>query len=111
MRNPRSLRSGREFRRVLDEGRKGRCDGIVVTFAPSATPERPSRLGLAVRSQRGAVARNRIKRCLREAFRAVDMPPGYDVVVGAGDQAKDVHCLEIARGLEVALARAQRGAS
>lgn len=82
-----------------------------MTLAPSASPERPSRIGLAVRSQRGAVARNRIKRCLREAFRSLDMPPGFDVVVRAGDQPGAVRCAEVARNLEVALARAHSEAS
>ncbi|MGH2699980.1 MAG: ribonuclease P protein component [Actinomycetota bacterium] len=86
MRNPPSLRSGRDFQRVLAEGGRARRDGILAVVVPSDQPESPPRLGLAVHCNRGAVARNRAKRRLRAAFRALDLQPGYDVVLRADER-------------------------
>ncbi len=76
------IRRGSEFDAVFGEGASA-SDGLLVVHAlPNSGPE--PRLGLAVgKALGGAVARNRVKRLLREAFRLrrADLPPGHDLVV------------------------------
>lgn len=79
-----SLARSADFRRVYATGKRARRDGITVWVAPSEDDAQPSRLGLAVRAAIGtAVARNRIRRRLREAFRGFAPAPGFDVVMRA----------------------------
>ena len=76
------IRRTRDFDRVFAEGirRSGRL--LTVRCLPNGLPHR--RLGIALgRGWRPAVARNRAKRLVREAFRTHKhaLPPGLDVVV------------------------------
>jgi ribonuclease P protein component len=68
-------------------------------------PEEPSRLGLAVRSKRGAVARNRVKRRLRSAFVEAEPVGGYDVVVRGDDRLLRVGYSALVEDLGSALDR------
>ena len=69
------------FRRVHASGRRATRDGVTAIVCPRA--EGPARLGLAVgRSAGPAVVRNRIRRRLREAFRAYRPGPGDVILVG-----------------------------
>jgi ribonuclease P protein component len=68
-------------------------------------PEEPSRLGLAVRSQQGAVARNRVKRRLRAAFVHADPMEGYDVVLRGDDRLLGVDYSTLVEDLRIALDR------
>ena len=62
------IRSQREFRMVFRHGRRGFAGPIRAHVIPRAS--QPCRLGLSVsRKVGGAVARNTIKRHLRNAFR------------------------------------------
>lgn len=77
-----------EFRRIFAEGRRVSCPEFQLVMRPNDVGE--SRLGLAVgRSVGDAVARNRVKRRLREIFRRnLDaVPSGTDVVVVARSPA------------------------
>ena len=83
----RSLKSSRDFERVLRTGRRGSSGGLIVHASP-----RPdggsSRLGLVVRSG-AAVERNRAKRRLRAAFASACPASGYDVVIKSGAPAAE----------------------
>jgi ribonuclease P protein component len=81
---PRGLRlSGqRAFAAVFDARMRKSLGTLVVVSRPNALPH--NRLGLSVPRKVGtAVARHRIKRMLREAFRLEqhNLPQGYDVVL------------------------------
>ena len=108
MRNPPSLRSGRDFRRVLAEGRRVARNGLVASALASRRPEDPSRLGLAVRCS-SAVARNRVKRRLRAAFVQVGPVGGYDVVVQADGSLLDMEFSNLVKDLRIALDRVTGG--
>lgn len=81
------LRLPREFARVLSAGKRFR--GAVCTIVVLPDPEPPARLGLAIsrKAAARAVRRNRIKRLVRESFRAAAPARGWCVVLarpGAG---------------------------
>lgn len=97
-----SLRSSDEFRRVMRAGRRATSDGVTVYALPSAGG--PSRLGLAVRADR-AVDRNRVKRRIRSLWRALDVPPGFEVAVRTEDSASRLPYQELETHLVGALRR------
>ncbi|MGH2773908.1 MAG: ribonuclease P protein component [Actinomycetota bacterium] len=111
MRNPPSLRSGRDFRRVLERGRRASRDGLVAVAVVNSLPGEPSRLGLAVKCRRGAVARNRVKRRIRAAFRLLEPIDGYDVVVRADDRVLATEYSRVVEDLGAALHRVTGGAA
>ena len=95
-----------EFDRVF---RQGRAQGnrVLVLYAFPRSEEGEPRLGLSVsRKVGGAVARNHVKRLLREAFEleGARLPPGQDVVVVARPEARVVAEREGLPGLRSALA-------
>ena len=77
------LRRRREFLRVQQRGRRLYA-GEVLVLALEGAGDRP-RIGITVSSKiANAVARNRVKRWVREAFRAVQAElPAVDLVVVA----------------------------
>lgn len=101
------LRSGADFRRIYDQGRSA-ADGKIVVYAlGNELPH--TRLGLSVSRKVGnAVARNRWKRVIREAFRLHldELPAACDLVVIP--RSGEPHLAELAPAL-VSLAKlAQR---
>jgi ribonuclease P protein component len=79
------LSRSRDFDAVYRHGRSVSTRFLVLYWFPREDgAEAGARLGLAVPKAIGtAVVRNRIKRRLRELFRArlVDLPPGHDYVL------------------------------
>ena len=83
---PRSARLKRpaDFARVYAVRRSASSGPLVLYAAKNALPGEPVRLGMSVSRRIGtAVVRNRWKRRLREAYRAVRpaLPPGNDLVI------------------------------
>jgi ribonuclease P protein component len=75
-----TLSGHREFKAVYARGRRATSDGI--TAIVLETPGVATRTGFAVPAQAaGAVTRNRIRRRLREAVRALMVPSGYRVII------------------------------
>ena len=81
------LSRSRDFDAVYRRGTSVSTRYLVLHWFPREDDEdAPSRLGLAVpRSVGSAVVRNRVKRLLREAWRALldDVPAGHDYVLVA----------------------------
>ncbi|MEA2517009.1 MAG: ribonuclease protein component [Actinomycetota bacterium] len=103
-----SITSGRDFRRVYRSGTRVREDGVTVWAAPNEA--QVARLGLSIRASVGtAVERNRLRRRVREVFRALEPTPGIDVVVQASPAATGKTFQELADTLKVALTRAGVG--
>jgi ribonuclease P protein component len=76
------IRKGADFKRAYDR-RCSATDGLLLVFGEKNNLPH-ARLGLSVSKKVGnAVARNRWKRLLREAFRTTrpQLPPGVDLVV------------------------------
>jgi len=77
------IRSAREFQSILTKGRRIRGEYFELYISPRGHASR-GRLGVSIRRRLGsAVARNRSKRLLKEAFRLRrgQLPPGVDLVV------------------------------
>ena len=78
------LSRSRDFDAVYRQGRSVSTRFLVLYFFPREDGEGEPRLGLAVpKGTGGAVVRNRIKRQLREAWRALlaEVRPGHDYVL------------------------------
>jgi ribonuclease P protein component len=103
------LRRRREFLRAQQHGRRLFSGDVVVIACESGGP-RP-RIGITVSSKiASAVERNRVKRWVREAFRALqgDLPP-VDLVVIARKGALEMGLAGARRALLAARDRLARG--
>jgi len=87
-----SLRNGKAFRLVYQEGRHV-ANPLFVVYARKQETPAPARLGLSVSKKVGnAVKRNLLRRLIKENCRLRILPDGYDYVVvarqGAGDMPR-----------------------
>jgi ribonuclease P protein component len=102
----RSLTKRREFDLVFKEGSSLASKNLVIYARPNELDF--SRLGLAVSKKIGkAVARNRIKRLLREAMRTMsgDIPLHYDFVFVARKLSADSGMDDFMRDIKRFLSR------
>jgi ribonuclease P protein component len=105
----RRLSRSAEFERVYRQGRS-KGNRFLVLYAFPREEDAPAadgpRLGLSVsRKVGGAVDRNRVKRCLREAFWAESgrLPAGSDYVVVARPDARELAERDGMPGVQLAL--------
>ncbi|MDH7570953.1 MAG: ribonuclease P protein component [Armatimonadota bacterium] len=106
-RHERLTRSG-AFRAILARGRAYRGRYVGLHFLPRAGG--PSRLGVSVGKRvGGAVQRNRVKRLLREAFRANKnrLRGSFDVVLVGRPETAQVRLEAVQRELEEMMCRAR----
>jgi ribonuclease P protein component len=104
-------RSG-DFDRVYRDGRSHASRYLVVYSFPRAGDAEP-RLGISVgRKVGGAVARNQVKRLLRDAFWACgdSLPEGHDFVIVARPEMASVASERGAEGVEEELRAVLAGA-
>ena len=104
------LRRRAEFLRVQRAGQRNNIPHFVLIAAPRTAAS--ARLGVTVSSRVGnAVARNRVKRRVRELFRTRSFHPkgAHDVVVIAKPGAEVLTYAEVVSELEAPLAAALRG--
>ncbi len=105
----------KDFLRVAGERRKWVAPGLILQVAPSDAPEMAGphaegrRIGFTASKKVGnAVARNRAKRRLRAAARALVAghgAPGHDFVLIARQETGDTNYAELLSVLEKALRR------
>ena len=97
-----------EFERAYRQGRShGNRHLVVYAFPRGSATDDQARLGLSVsRKVGGAVDRNRVKRCLREAFweESARLPAGSDYVVVARSDARELAERDGMPGVQRALA-------
>lgn len=110
------LRHNLEFRETLDQGVKSVSSQVVVFARPRRELAKGARIGLIVSRKVGeSVARSRVKRHLREAFRLLKSElesetelKNMDLVVIARPSAANATSQEIAEALQHGLKRMHR---
>ena len=107
MERARRLRKGTEFDTVYAKGAV--FSGPLLVLRAHAHGSGATRWGFAVgkRISKKAVVRNRIRRRLKEASRALPVLDGSDIVVTARQGAMDASFEELAGALEKGLRRAR----
>ncbi|MCZ6690143.1 MAG: ribonuclease P protein component [Planctomycetota bacterium] len=85
------MHSKKEFDRVIRKGVQV-SDALLRLRVLASEEGRDTRLGITIGRKAGrAVRRNRVRRLIREAFRAIrsELPPGLDIVVFPLTQSRD----------------------
>jgi len=106
MKRTTTLKENYEFRRVYNKGKSGVSALLVVYARPNRSGR--NRLGLTVGAKLGhAVARNRVRRRLREIYRLAQprLAQGYDIVVVARGRAVNASYHELERAFHAACAK------
>lgn len=112
LRRMQRLRSPRDFQRVRAQGRRVSGAVLLLGYVARSEPDDSgvTRIGFSVsRRVGGAVARNRVKRRLREVIRRklARIAPGYDLVITARPGAADARMETLEQDVAVLLARAR----
>jgi ribonuclease P protein component len=94
------LRTGAQFQSVYRQGR--RFGNELLSAAVCANPAGRARLGLSIaaRTVGNAVARNHLRRVIRESFRLRQLElPAVDIVIGARNAARAAHSAAVRAAL------------
>ena len=86
------LRHGRDIERVLFRGRRLQAGAVRVYYGPAAEPENRKAGFITGGRFPGAVARNRVRRLLREIYRTNRelFPVNYDILLRADRAAAEI---------------------
>ena len=106
----RRIRKRADFSRIQDGGARASA-GALLLLGELRGDREPARLGIvASRKVGNAIARNRAKRLVRAAFRALAerMPPGLDLVVVVRPGLEQLGAAQVAAELAGALPRLVR---
>lgn len=106
MLNTTSLKLNRDFKRLYSKGKSAAGGYIVIYVMKNRRSDK--RLGLTVGKAFGkAVARNRIKRLMRESYRRLEtqIPDGYDFILVARNRAAGKTAADIERDMEYILGK------
>lgn len=104
MRNTRSLKLNRDFRRLYSKG-KSFVGGYTVVYA-AKNRFGENRLGLTVSKSTGkAVKRNRLKRLMRESYRLIEdkISMGFDIIIVARSRALGKTQAQVQKDIEYAM--------
>ncbi|MFN7016535.1 MAG: ribonuclease P protein component [Fimbriimonadales bacterium] len=104
------LRKKREFEQVYQQGRRVSMESFTM-YVHARGDDAPTRMGFVVGRRFGAhVQRNRVKRRLRAAARALweRLPAGYDVVCVARNAAATAPIEQIQHQMQQAIERVAR---
>ena len=94
LKRDKSLKRNSDFRRLYSKGKSAVNSHLVVYSMPDS--DGLSKVGFTVSAKLGkAVARNRIRRRLREIYRLNSIKPGYDIIVVARSKCVDAEYHEI----------------
>ena len=97
-----------DYDNVYEKGKVLRNNTLVLYYVQTNRPG-ATRLGITVSHKHGnAVARNRLKRLVRESFRKSlpDLVPGYDIVVHYRRSSSRVDYANVLTSLKALLAKA-----
>lgn len=105
-----SLNKNTVFKRLYYRGRSVSHSAVVLYFMKNNRESDIIRLGITVSKKLGkAVKRNRIRRLLREAFRAheANVVPGYNIVIVARFACLGKSYAELSRTIKLLLSKAK----